>query len=135
MKAQNEVMWQFDAGEASAATSARADFTTYLRSKCTADSDIEAAQIVFSELIANAFQHGVGPVKMWIEFSRPDCSLNVADQGKGFELGIPSLPEDELSENGRGLFLVWALATRVQVIHVPNDGSIVKALLPVRLAA
>ena len=127
--------WRFNATEATAAMRARAGFTSYLHEHCTADSDIVASEIVFAELISNAFRHGRGPVQIWVEFDSPECTLNVRDGGGGFDPGTPCLPEDSLSENGRGLFLVWALAKRVQVVPDVPDGSIVKALLPVSVLA
>ncbi|GAC1659684.1 MAG: hypothetical protein NVS9B12_13420 [Vulcanimicrobiaceae bacterium] len=136
MESSASVSWRFDATEHSAAKRARFAFTSYLQEHCTADSDILGAEIVFSELISNAFRHGSGPVGIWMECAKPDCTLNVHDLGEGFELGNPSLPEDVLSDHGRGLFLVCTLSKRVQVIRIPEKkGAIVRALLPVSFAA
>ncbi|MDQ6929107.1 MAG: ATP-binding protein [Candidatus Eremiobacteraeota bacterium] len=128
--------WTFNATEQTAAMRARVGFTSYLHEHCTPDSDIVAAEIVFAELISNAFRHGGGgPVQIWVELDSPECILHVRDGGTGFDPGTPRLPDDALSENGRGLFLVWALAKRVQVVPDSRSGSTVRALLPVSVLA
>lgn len=128
-------LWKFNASEPTAAARARRDFAAYLHEHCTGDSDFVAAEMVFAELISNAFRHGRAPVRIWVECDLCSCVLNVEDQGPGFEVRPPQLPADVLSENGRGLFLVNALAKRVEIVSRPNFGSVVKVSLPVCFAA
>ena len=127
--------WKFNASEPTAAVRARRDFNAYLHEHCTDDSDFVAAEMVFAELISNAFRHGRAPVRIWVECDDRRCTLNVQDRGPGFQPRLPQLPVDLLSESGRGLYLVNTLARRVEVVSRPHYGSVVKALLPVSFAA
>ncbi|MFN2529264.1 MAG: ATP-binding protein [Candidatus Baltobacteraceae bacterium] len=127
--------WNFNASEPTAAARARRAFSAYLHEHCTDDSDFVAAEMVFAELISNAFRHGRAPVRIWVDCDMPNCILSVQDRGPGFEARPAQLPADVLSENGRGLFLVNALARRVEIVSRPHCGSVVKALLPVSFAA
>ena len=135
MRIHPQVVWAFHAKEHHEAACARMEFTAYLQGHCTPDSDIIGAEIVFAELISNAFRHGVAPVRIWVVCQVPNCTLNVHDGGDGFELGTPDLPSDALSEDGRGLFLICTLAREVRVVRGPHAGSTVKAVLPVCIAA
>ncbi len=127
--------WKFNASEPTAAVRARRDFSAYLHEHCTDDSDFVAAEMVFAELISNAFRHGRAPVRILVECNFRHCILSVHDRGPGFEPRPPQLPADVLSENGRGLFLVNALSQRVEIVSRPNRGAVVTALLPVCFAA
>lgn len=135
MKSGARGSWKFSASEPTAAGRARRDFAAYLHEHCTGDSDFVAAEMVFAELISNAFRHGRGPVHIWVECDLRRCILSVQDRGPGFEPRAPQLPADVLSENGRGLFLVNALSRQVEIVSRPHYGSVVKALLPVCFAA
>jgi len=53
----------------------------------------------------------------------------VLDRGRGFAPSL-QLPADGLSENGRGFFIVDALARRVDVT-ASRQGTHVRAVLPV----
>jgi anti-sigma regulatory factor (Ser/Thr protein kinase) len=127
--------WKFNASEPTAAVSARRSFAAYLHETCTGDSDFVAAEMVFAELISNAFRHGRAPVRIWVECEVAQCVLNVQDRGSGFVPKTPRLPTDVLSENGRGLYLVNALSRSVEIVSRPDHGSVVRALLPVCFAA
>lgn len=135
MKRTTQNTWTFDASEPKAAMRARRSFAAYLHETCSEDSDFVGAEMVFVELISNAFRHGRAPVRIWVECEVTQCVLTVQDRGPGFVPKDPRLPSDVLSENGRGLYLVNALARWVEIESRPKHGSVVRALLPVRLAA
>ena len=50
------------------------------------------------------------------------------DRGSGFRLA-PKLPSDLLSEQGRGLYIVWSLAEDFNVTERYDGGSHARAVL------
>ncbi|HTD32526.1 MAG TPA: hypothetical protein VK665_02605, partial [Candidatus Elarobacter sp.] len=58
----------------------------------------------------------------------------VLDRGPSFDLAA-ALPEDVLSEKGRGLFIVAALGEDLRAEAVPGRGNHVRVGLPVRRKA
>jgi anti-sigma regulatory factor (Ser/Thr protein kinase) len=56
--------------------------------------------------------------------------FHVLDRGPGFVLA-PRLPNDTMSERGRGLFLVWSLADDVNVTRRYGGGAHTRAVLSV----
>lgn len=125
------VRWAFQADDASAAHDARNALLTYLRARGTQDSDFSAAELIFGELVGNVVKHAPGPITIELIWDGETPTLRVGDRGPGFDLR-PALPEDLMSECGRGLFLASAFATDLRVTRVPEGGSRVCATLPVR---
>ena len=74
-------------------------------------------------------RHAPGPIEMRAEWQGSDLVLHVLDRGRGFAPSL-ELPLDGLSENGRGFFIVNALARRVDVT-ASRQGTHVRAVLPV----
>lgn len=123
--------WSFDAENAKAAQDARGEFVHYLREYAANSSDIPAAELIFGELIGNVVRHAPGAIDIDVDWVDGTPTLHVIDRGPKFEAG-DTLPDDPLSESGRGLFIVRQLATDLQVEHVPGYGNHVKAGLPLR---
>ncbi|MCX4455759.1 ATP-binding protein [Streptomyces sp. NBC_01728] len=72
------------------------------------DEVVHTAELVISELVTNAVRHaGTGHVSMTVRLIATVLRIEVCDSSPVLpQLGLP----DECSENGRGLFLVAALA-------------------------
>ncbi|MCO5970356.1 ATP-binding protein [Actinoallomurus soli] len=69
----------------------------------------ETAELLISELITNALQHGVGPIRLNIRFLGGVLRFEVADAGPRY----PRMrPVDDEDEGGRGLHLVESLSSR-----------------------
>ncbi len=104
---------------------ARTQFVEFLRSIGTGDELVYKAELVFGELLGNVVRHAPGPVE--ISFDLDSYSgggiLHVIDPGPEFPLTARHLPDDVLSELGRGLFIVQQLATDVRVERIPNRGN------------
>ena len=66
-----------------------------------------------------------------LEFRGEDVILHVIDKGPGFTFE-PSLPRDIWAESGRGLFLVSQLSRSVDVERLPDAGSHISVLLPLK---
>jgi PAS domain S-box-containing protein len=119
--------WTFEAPDAMEAESARGAFGRWLDG--VADGDVYGATVIFGELVGNVVRHAPGPIETRAEWQGSDLVLHVLDRGRGF---APSgkLPDDGLSEGGRGFVIVDALARRVDVT-ASRQGTHVRAVLPV----
>jgi anti-sigma regulatory factor (Ser/Thr protein kinase) len=126
--------WTFAASNASQALEARTYFLEHLRSSAEGAADLDAAQMIYAELVGNVVRHAPGPIWIGFDWTREHhARLCVRDSGRGFSPRF-SLPSDQLSESGRGLAIVAALAETVTVSR-DEAGTLVCAILPVRLAA
>ena len=114
--------WSFTAENAQAANDARGDFVRYLRGRDLDDEAIEAAELVFGELVGNVVRHAPGPIDVQLDWSGEVPALHVIDRGKSFS-GTARLPTNPLSEGGRGLFIAEQLSKRVTIEHVPGFGN------------
>lgn len=123
--------WTFDAENAQSAHDARAQYVDRLREDATPDSDIDAAELIFGELVGNVVRHAPGPIDVQLEWERGEAVLHVTDRGKGF-IRNPALPADPLSESGRGLYIISLLANSVRVERIPGYGNHIAVVLPVR---
>lgn len=125
------IRWSFDAENAKAAQDARSEFVAYLREHAGDRAAIETAEVVFGELVGNVVRHAPGAIDIDVEWSNGLPKLHVLDRGPAFR--APShLPEDMLSESGRGLFIVRQLSRTLSVEHVPGYGNHVAVELPLR---
>lgn len=125
------VRWSFDAENAKAAQDARGEFVAYLREQSGDPDAIQTAELVFGELVGNVVRHAPGAIDIDVEWVNGFPTLHVLDRGPAFN--PPShLPDDLLSESGRGLFIVRKLSTSFSVEHVPGYGNHVCVELPVR---
>jgi PAS domain S-box-containing protein len=120
--------WTFDARDAETARAVRAAIAERL-SLAGADADGRGtAELVFGELIGNVVRYAPGEVDVVLDLSGDAPVLHVVDEGAGFEHN-PKLPLDQLSERGRGLFIVAALAEELYVSRRPRGGSHARAVL------
>ena len=122
--------WSFDARDAMSAHGARSAFVAALRAEGTADGDYLGSEVIFGELIGNVVRHAPGPIDVTLEWSDLEPVLHVIDRGPGF-VRLPALP-DTMSESGRGLFIVDALAREFIAKPIPGRGTHVTVRLPVK---
>ena len=109
----------------------RRDFRGYINAAITRDSDGEAAEIIFGELVANAVEHGAGSITARLSADGESVFLEVLDQGAGFAMPSESAMDSAEHERGRGLTIVRSLCGQVRVAH--EKGTFVEVRLPVRL--
>lgn len=127
--------WYFESPNARDAIAMRAEFVSFLRGKASCDSDIAAAEMIYGELIGNVVRHAPGAIQVELDWTAKNrARLRVRNTGPAFSC-TPALPRNVLSETGRGLFIVAALADDLHV-QCEHDGSgcSVLAVLPVTAA-
>ena len=70
---------------------------------------VEVAQVLTSELVTNAVQHGRGPIRMSVACDGSSLTVRVADDGAE----APVVRDRDLdASRGRGMQLIEALATQ-----------------------
>jgi anti-sigma regulatory factor (Ser/Thr protein kinase) len=127
------VRWRFESADASRAYDARRDLLDYLASRADGRSDLDAAAMVFGELVGNVVRHAPGPIAIEVSWDRGVAVLRVRDSGPGFEWdGAVSLP-DPMAESGRGLYIVCTVSQTMKVSRPPGGGTEVMAWLPISL--
>jgi signal transduction histidine kinase len=126
------VEWRFDSRNRLEAHRMRHEFMDLLRAGGT--GDFPAAELVYGELVGNAIRHAPGRIVIRLDWEDESPVLTVHDEGSSFEPNI-RLPDDPMSEHGRGLYIVRALALSLNVENIEGDGSQVLARLPVHKAA
>lgn len=122
------MIWSFSSADAEKARRAREDFVRALQIKGGHDRDYSDAELVFGELVGNVVRHAPGAINVRLDWTGEEAVLTVHDNGRGFEMQDPGLPE-ETAEGGRGLFIIQQLAKHVSVRRVPNNGMEVCAVL------
>jgi anti-sigma regulatory factor (Ser/Thr protein kinase) len=124
--------WSFVTADAREATAARRAVRQFLAVEADAASDLDGAETIVGELVSNVILHAPGPIGLYVSWSGETAVLIVSDRGGG----IPKvrLCPDGHTERGRGLFIVEALASSVEVYSIPYQGSRVVVELPVHRA-
>jgi len=126
--------WTFDSNDATRAHAARHAFVEALRDAGLRQKQLDAAELVFGELLGNVVRFASGPVEIVLNWTHAAAPvLHVLDRGPGFTFA-PKLPFplDLLSERGRGLYIVWSLAEDFNVTLRHDGGAHARAfsLLP-----
>lgn len=115
--------WSLSLDDARAAVDARSHFVEFLQGIKSDGDFIDTAELVFGELLSNVVRHAPGPVEISIDLNDDSMVLHVIDSGPPLAVGERRLPEDILSERGRGLFIVEQLTVNVRVEHIVNCGN------------
>ncbi len=123
--------WAFGSDDAPQAHAARHSFVEVLRDAGLRQRQLDAAELVFGELLGNVVRFAPGSVEIvlnWNDATPP--VLHVLDRGPGFTFA-PKLPLDMLSERGRGLYIVWSLAEDFNVTLRHDGGAHARAVLAI----
>jgi anti-sigma regulatory factor (Ser/Thr protein kinase) len=128
--------WSYVGDRADETAQVRRRVRRFLEAGADAErSDLDAAELVVGELLANAVRHGAPPFGICIDWQDDPPILCIVDRGEGM---LPVYPApDPQSERGRGLLLVRALAGEV-IVDAPaadRQGTRVVVALPVQRAA
>jgi anti-sigma regulatory factor (Ser/Thr protein kinase) len=123
--------WTFDSNDAPRAHAARHSFVEALRDAGLRQKQLDAAELVFGELLGNVVRFAPGPVEIVLNRTHAAAPvLHVLDRGTGFTFA-PKLPLDLLSERGRGLYIVWSLAEDFNVTPRHDGGAHARAVLAI----
>ncbi len=107
--------WNLCLADARAAIGARSQFVQFLQGVESDDDFIVTAELIFGELLGNVVRHAPGPIEISIDLSDDFMVLHVIDSGPLLRAsGELRLPDDELSERGRGLYIVEQLAAELR---------------------
>jgi anti-sigma regulatory factor (Ser/Thr protein kinase) len=125
--------WSLCLDDARAAVDARSRFVEFLQ-RIQSNSDfIATAELIFGELLGNVVRHAPGPVEIAIDLNEASMILHVIDSGPLLRSARRRLPDDVLSERGRGLFIVEQLATKVQIKRRAGRGNHISVTMLRRL--
>jgi integral membrane sensor domain MASE1/anti-sigma regulatory factor (Ser/Thr protein kinase) len=123
--------WSFHSSHAYSAHSARHEVMQFIERLAGADADLFTAELIVGEILANTVEHAPGLVNMEVDWSDAAPVVTVVDTGPGLEKFVALLPDDELTEDGRGLFLVKTLANEVRVESDQGYGTKMTVVLPI----
>ncbi len=135
--AQGEVVhprWTFPAQAAETAMRVRQEIGALLQRFGATASEAGDAELIFGELLGNVVRHTEGDVEAALDLTGEVPVLHVLDRGPGFSF-YARLPNDNMSESGRGLYITTMLARDVSVTPRSDGGSHARAVLSVRLPA
>jgi serine phosphatase RsbU (regulator of sigma subunit)/anti-sigma regulatory factor (Ser/Thr protein kinase) len=124
--------WAFQSSAVAAAREARHAVATALLEHGLSADALGAAEVVFAELLGNVVRYAPGTVRVALDRSGAAPVLHVLDEGRGFR-HLPKLPDDVLSERGRGLYIVSAFSDDFTVTRRPHGGSHARAVLSLSL--
>jgi serine phosphatase RsbU (regulator of sigma subunit)/anti-sigma regulatory factor (Ser/Thr protein kinase) len=120
--------WAFDSADVATARQTRHAVSSALLEHGLSADALGAAEVVFAELLGNVVRYAPGPVRVALDRSGPAPVLHVLDSGRGFR-HLPKLPDDVLSERGRGLYIVSAFSDDFTVTRRPHGGSHARAVI------
>ena len=120
--------WSFDSRDADAAHEVRREFLGELERGGLGAESLANAELVFSELLGNVVRYAPKWVDVTLDWAEKLPALHVLDGGPGFHY-FPRLPENVLSEQGRGLYIVSNLTKEFNVSKRPHGGSHARAVL------
>ena len=104
----------------------------FLRGISDDEDALRRAELVLGELLANTVGHAPGLVDIEIDWTGEQPLVVVVDSGPGVTPRRPSLPDDELAESGRGLFLIHTFADELRMSPAPGGGTEIWVKLALR---
>ena len=121
--------WAFHSSDAYSARALRHEVMRFIRSFVASDEELFRTELIIGEILANTVEHAPGLVKVEIDRTGAHPTVTIVDTGPGLVRFLPELPESDLVENGRGLFLIGTLAGGVRVESMPNHGTKMTVIL------
>ena len=123
--------WRFHSSDAHTAHTSRREIVRFIRSLATDHDQIFACELILGEILANTVEHAPGLVEVRLDWTRAKPVAIVRDTGPGLEQYVARLPDDVLSEDGRGIYLINALADEVTVRQASGYGTEIRVVLPI----
>lgn len=126
--------WSFDVSDYEAATDLRHRVMNVLRADQRLSGDYAAVELILGELLGNVARHTPGSIVVDFRVLAGRAFISVSDEGPGIGDVSRALPVDALSESGRGMFLIAALARDLDV-RCSRAGTTVRVELPLDAAS
>lgn len=89
---------------------AAAEARWHVRESLTGWTEVTDAELVASELVTNAWKHGIGPITFSLNVSGDSVIVTASNLSNGTPKRADDSPAD-FAEHGRGLLLITELAT------------------------
>jgi anti-sigma regulatory factor (Ser/Thr protein kinase) len=122
--------WTYDSRSPQDAHSLRREIASFIGLFGPAQEELFAAELIIGEVLANTVEHAPGEVVVDIDWTQTHPVVTISDAGPGLSPVAATLPADALNEDGRGLFLIAALARDVQIEAEPGAGTKMRIVLP-----
>jgi anti-sigma regulatory factor (Ser/Thr protein kinase) len=125
------IVWKVE-DEAERVLRQRRAFRECLTSIAEPAAGIDAAELIYGELVANTVRYANGAVEVRLELvdSKPPV-LVVRDHGPGLRCRPWTPRREPYAESGRGLAIVELLARDFAVDSADGGGTEIRAVLPV----
>ncbi len=108
----------------------RREFSRFLSQSLESDASSDGwHELVFGELVTNAVRHGDEPMSVYVEFDKTSLKIVVENAGScaGYERHVAR----QAAESGRGLHIVRALVSRLEIVRTPDVPCRIIATMPV----
>lgn len=126
--------WRFHSSHARSAQASRHELMVFIKNHAADADALFTTEIILGELLANTVEHAPGLVEIAIDWTGPKPILTIRDSGAGFKNVNPILPSSDLSEDGRGLYLIRELSSRFAIREAAAFGSELEVELPISRA-
>jgi anti-sigma regulatory factor (Ser/Thr protein kinase) len=124
--------WALSAADAKDAARMRTAFRDYLERHADSASDLDAAEAVYGELVANCILHA--PAAIRVEFRWRDRTLVVVDAADRLR-AWPFSPDDMRAESTHHAYaLISAFTDRIHLTRDASGGTRASVVLPVMRA-
>jgi PAS domain S-box-containing protein len=129
--ARYQKTWSFHSSDAFAAHATRHEVMRFVRGFADTNEDLFPTELVIGEILANTVEHAPGLVRLEVDWTTLHPIVTVVDTGPGLSRLQQNLPDDGLTEHGRGLFLIATYARHVRLEDAQGSGTRMRVVLPV----
>lgn len=123
--------WVFHSSDAYSAQASRHELMAFIRHFIDSEEALFRTELIIGEALANTVEHAPGLVRIDVEWESDHAVMTIQDSGPGLRYS-PDLPQEMLTERGRGLFLIGNLAQAVHVENPADGGTKMTVVLPSR---
>ena len=127
--AELQKSWTFHSSDAYSARTSRHELMRFVRGLLDSEDELFRIELIIGEILANTVKHAPGLVNVEIDRSGEQPTVTIVDAGPGLGRFSPTLPNSDLVEKGRGLYLIGTLAGGVRVESTPNQGTKMTVIL------
>lgn len=127
------MQWILPTSDHEAASALRREVRAHLARHARPDSDLDLAEIAFSELLTNAVEHAGTDVWVELDWSRPRPVITIHDLGADDVDWdrTTATSVDPAQPSGRGLLIARAFSHDVRMRQRPDSGTSVRLELDV----